>query len=116
MLTIFFFYIDIYVCFQWSLFPTGTAKPQTDRSKKLLLFVNPKSGPGKALQIYKKQVASVFGEAEIAHEVVVTERANHALDMVKSMDLNKYSGIVIVSGDGLLYEVLFYIFRHNFYT
>ncbi|CAL4061199.1 unnamed protein product [Meganyctiphanes norvegica] len=73
--------------------------------RKLLILINPNSGPGKAEQIYNKQVAPVLGEAEIPHQVVVTKRANHAKDIVKSADLNKYAGIVIVSGDGLVYEV-----------
>ncbi|KAG7154183.1 sphingosine kinase 1-like isoform X2 [Homarus americanus] len=83
----------------------GTANPQTDKSKKLLMLINPNSGPGKAQQIYKKQVASVFGEAETDHEVIITERANHAREIVQSLNLAKYSGIVILSGDGLLFEV-----------
>ncbi|KAK7070693.1 Sphingosine kinase 1, partial [Halocaridina rubra] len=76
-----------------------------DRRKRLLLLVNPNSGPGKAHQIYKRQVASILGEAEVAHEVVVTKASNHALELVKTLDLSLYSGLVIVSGDGLLYEI-----------
>ncbi|XP_045602902.2 sphingosine kinase 1 [Procambarus clarkii] len=83
----------------------GTANPQIDKSKRLLLLINPNSGPGKAYQMYKKQVAAVFGEAEVAHDVIVTERANHAMELVKTLDLAKYSGFVIMSGDGLLFEV-----------
>ncbi|XP_042891190.1 sphingosine kinase 2-like [Penaeus japonicus] len=83
----------------------GQERQQIDRHKKLLVLINPNSGPGKALQIYKKQVAAVFGEAELQHEVVVTERANHALDLIRTVDLNQYSGCVIISGDGLLYEL-----------
>lgn len=83
----------------------GIANPQIDKSKRLLLLINPNSGHGKAHQIYKKQVASVLGEAEVAHEVIITERPNHALEIVQSLDLTKYSGIVILSGDGLLFEV-----------
>lgn len=69
------------------------------------MLINPNSGPGKALQIYKKQVAALYGEAELKHEVVVTERANHAFDLVRTLDLNLYAGCVIISGDGLLFEV-----------
>lgn len=86
--------------------PTGTRNPQIDRSKKLLFLINPKSGPGKAEQIYRRQVTAVLGEAEVAHEVIVTERVNQALDIARDLDLNQYSGFVILSGDGLLYEVL----------
>lgn len=82
----------------------GQECQQIDRHKKLLVLINPNSGPGKALQIYKKQVAALYGEAELKHEVVVTERANHAFDLVRTLDLNLYAGCVIISGDGLLFE------------
>ncbi|XP_047488710.1 sphingosine kinase 2-like [Penaeus chinensis] len=82
----------------------GQVCQQIDRHKKLLVLINPNSGPGKALQIYKKQVAALYGEAELEHEVVVTERANHVFDLVRTLDLNLYAGSVIISGDGLLFE------------
>ena len=47
----------------------------------------------------------MLGEAEVSHEVLVTERANHATDLVQTLDLTQYAGLVILSGDGLLYEV-----------
>uniref|UniRef100_A0A0P4WCE5 sphingosine kinase n=1 Tax=Scylla olivacea TaxID=85551 RepID=A0A0P4WCE5_SCYOL len=83
----------------------GTTKPQVDHSKKILLFINPNSGSGRALQTYKKQVSTLLAEAEVSHEVLVTERASHATDVVRTLDLTQYAGLVILSGDGLLYEV-----------
>lgn len=70
-----------------------------------MIVINPNSGPGKAHRIYKKQVACILGEAEVPHEVLITKAANHALNLVRSMDLDQYAGLVIVSGDGLLYEI-----------
>ena len=35
----------------------------------------------------------------------ILERAGHGVDIAASTDLTKYYGIVIVSGDGLTYEV-----------
>ncbi|KAK8390649.1 hypothetical protein O3P69_010391 [Scylla paramamosain] len=83
----------------------GTTKPQVDHSKKILLFINPNSGSGRALQTYRKQVSTLLAEAEVSHEVLVTERASHATDVVRTLDLTQYAGLVILSGDGLLYEV-----------
>jgi diacylglycerol kinase family enzyme len=35
----------------------------------------------------------------------IIEYAGHARDFVQSVDLNEVSGIVVASGDGLVYEV-----------
>jgi diacylglycerol kinase family enzyme len=36
------------------------------------------------------------------------ERQNHARELMKEYDLSTVDGIVIASGDGLLYEVQYY--------
>ncbi|KAK4306089.1 hypothetical protein Pmani_022066 [Petrolisthes manimaculis] len=83
----------------------GVSEPHLDYNQKLLVLINPNSGSGKAHQKYKRYVAAVFGEAEVQHKVIVTERANHAKELVTKLDLTSCSGLVIISGDGLLYEV-----------
>ena len=42
---------------------------------------------------------------DIINLFVALEHAGHARDMMKSVKLDDWYGIVIVSGDGLLYEV-----------
>ena len=37
---------------------------------------------------------------------IVTEYANHAYEIVSSLDMTKYTSILTVSGDGLLHEVV----------
>ncbi|XP_058977879.1 sphingosine kinase 2 [Musca domestica] len=76
--------------------------------KPLLIFLNPKSGSGKGRVMFQKQVIPVLKEADIPYELMVTTHANFAREMVKKrQDLpQKYSGIVVASGDGLYFEVL----------
>ncbi|XP_033108012.1 sphingosine kinase 1-like isoform X2 [Anneissia japonica] len=77
------------------------------RPRKMLVFVNPYSGTRRAEPIFHKKVAPLFDEADIKYELVITERQFHAKKMVEELeDLNSYNGIVIISGDGLVYEVL----------
>ena len=73
--------------------------------KKLLVLVNPNSGAGHAVQIFQKNVVPILGEADVPYEVLVTSRANQVLEFMQTVDLNLYRGVVIVSGDGLIYEV-----------
>ena len=40
--------------------------------KTYIVYINPVSGRGKAMQIFKKNVKPMFAEAEIQHEVVKT--------------------------------------------
>ncbi|KAH8036724.1 hypothetical protein HPB51_004238 [Rhipicephalus microplus] len=70
-----------------------------------LVIVNPKSGPGRSLEIFLHRVRPILAEADISHLLLVTERRNHARDFIKNLQLNQWSGILIISGDGLLYEV-----------
>ena len=37
--------------------------------------------------------------------ICIVEYAGHACEMMKSIDLDEWYGIVIVSGDGLMHEV-----------
>ena len=76
-----------------------------NQRKKVLVFVNPFAGTKKATQVWNN-VKDIIKHANVDCEVVLTERANHARDMVKDINLDKYSGVVSVSGDGLLHEVL----------
>ncbi|GAB6020366.1 hypothetical protein CHUAL_003075 [Chamberlinius hualienensis] len=74
--------------------------------RNLLVLVNPHSGQGKALSIFEQKIAPVLTEAGVSFELVTTERQNHAKDLVNQSDLSRWQGIIVVGGDGLLYEVV----------
>jgi len=78
---------------------------QVRRRKKLLVLVNPVGGRGKAVQIWK-QVEDVLVEVGVVCEVVITTHAGHAREIVSSCKIGNYGGVVTVSGDGGLHEVL----------
>lgn len=76
------------------------------RGRRLLVLVNPKSGVGSAAKIYKNVLEPILREAQIPHDMVLTTRGNYGRDLVVAEDVSRWSGIVIISGDGLLFEVL----------
>lgn len=93
------------------------------RPKTLLVFVNPQCGKGKtkvdydadlqqmseplgkAQNLYKNKVLSLFEEANIQVKTVYTERPNHARDYVQEQSINHYDGLVCVGGDGMFSEL-----------
>nr|XP_015208160.1 PREDICTED: ceramide kinase isoform X1 [Lepisosteus oculatus] len=80
---------------------------QTCRPKHLLVYINPYGGKQQGKQIYEQKVVQLFTLASISTDVIVTERANHARDHLKTeADLKKYDGIVCVGGDGMFSEVI----------
>lgn len=75
--------------------------------KPLLVLVNPKSGPGNALMLFHRYIAPVLCRAGQQYELVVTACAGDALyRMQHETLLTRWSAVVVVSGDGLLFEVL----------
>lgn len=75
-------------------------------SKRILILLNPKSGPGKAREIFQQRVAPVLLEAEIPYDLHVTKRANFAREFVRTKDINLWHAIVVVGGDGIYWEVI----------
>jgi len=76
------------------------------RDKRVLVFINPASGAGKAQRLVMEHVVGVWSEAEFSYQIILTEHAGHARDYVRSIKLDDWNGIVVASGDGLIFEVI----------
>ena len=71
--------------------------------KRLKIIINPNSGRGLARRVWTS-VTSMFEVCEIS--VSFTERRNHATDIVNELNLADFDALVVVSGDGLVHEVI----------
>ncbi|XP_020340318.2 sphingosine kinase 1 [Oncorhynchus kisutch] len=76
------------------------------RPCRIMVLVNPQSGRGQALQLFSGQIEPMLTEASVPYTLVITEHQNHARDLVRETDLSQWDALVILSGDGLLFEVL----------
>ncbi|KAJ1285710.1 hypothetical protein BS78_03G297800 [Paspalum vaginatum] len=76
------------------------------RPKRLFVFVNPFGGKKCAKKIYDSEIKPLFEAAGVTVTVQETEYQGHAREVASSIDLAKYDGIVCVSGDGVLVEVV----------
>ncbi|PPS00723.1 hypothetical protein GOBAR_AA19943 [Gossypium barbadense] len=76
------------------------------RPKRLLIFLNPFGGKKSATKIFSEDVKPYLEDADIQITVIETKYQLHAKEVAKTMDLSKYDGIVCVSGDGILVEVV----------
>ena len=73
-------------------------------SQPLLVLINPRAGRGRGLDMWHR-ASQVISEAGRVCEVVVTEGAGHARQIMLSLELTAWAGVVVVSGDGLVHEV-----------
>ncbi|CAB3370910.1 Hypothetical predicted protein [Cloeon dipterum] len=82
--------------------------PNSGEDRRLLVFVNPKSGSGKAKEMFERRVVPLLIDAELPYDLHLTSGPNDARRFVRQRhDLTStYSDIVIVSGDGLMFEVI----------
>ncbi|XP_041641595.1 sphingosine kinase 1-like [Cheilinus undulatus] len=84
----------------------GVLMSEQSRPRRMMLLVNPQSGKGQALTLYNNHIQRMLNEAGIPHTLVITERQNHARELVREADLTQWDALVIMSGDGLLFEVI----------
>lgn len=92
------------------------ASKRDQRPKRLLVFVNPFGGKGKALPLYRQHVKRLFEIANIEAKLVVTQHANHARDTLEDplFDVEYFDGIVCIGGDGMFSELMNgLLFRYN---
>jgi sphingosine kinase len=81
--------------------------------RKLLVLLNPKSGPGKARELFQQRVVPVLAEAEVGFDLYVTKHANYARDFVRTRDIYQWRGVVVVGGDGIVFEVINGLFERE---
>ncbi|KAG9510112.1 Ceramide kinase, partial [Fragariocoptes setiger] len=81
----------------------------SNRPRRLLIFVNPFGGKGRALKIYTKRVAPLLRLARVDVDLVTTEYANHARKLIEDESQpieSTYDGIISVGGDGMFSELI----------
>lgn len=62
-----------------------------------------------AKPIFEKQVEPIFKLTNLNYEVILTERANHAYDVIQELSEDSWKtidGIISVGGDGLFNEIM----------
>lgn len=77
--------------------------------KPILVLVNPHSGRGKSLKIYRKHILKILESRGIGHDIFVTTteiRVREFLISKSLKELLKYQSIMVIGGDGLLYETV----------
>nr|BAC20872.1 putative sphingosine kinase [Oryza sativa Japonica Group]BAD30563.1 putative sphingosine kinase [Oryza sativa Japonica Group] len=75
------------------------------RPKRLFIIVNPYGGKRGGRKIFQTEVLPLIEAAGILYTMQTKHRL-HAQEIAHSLDLRKYDGIVCVSGDGVLVEVV----------
>ncbi|XP_006644804.2 sphingosine kinase 2-like [Oryza brachyantha] len=76
------------------------------RPKRLFVLVNPFGGKKCAKKIYEAEIKPLFEAAGVNVTMQETQYQGHAREVASSLDLARYDGIVCVSGDGVLVEVV----------
>jgi sphingosine kinase len=81
--------------------------------RKILVLINPFSGRRMAAANWLI-ARPILEKAYLDMTVIETQRANHAYEIVQNeIKQGDYDGIVTVSGDGLIHEVVNGLFRRN---
>ncbi|KAJ2373328.1 hypothetical protein IW150_003678, partial [Coemansia sp. RSA 2607] len=94
-------------CAMWITLLHYAIRPKLgEKDAHVLIFLNPVSGKRKALKTFDTIVKPILEIGQTKYTLKITETQGYAMDFVQIEDLSSYSSVVVVSGDGLLYEVL----------
>lgn len=74
-------------------------------AKRFVVVVNPRGGRRRGLTVLE-QVKPIFAAAHAELEVRVTEYSGHGREMAQTSNLEGYSGLCVVGGDGTVHEVV----------
>ncbi|KAJ7940613.1 ATP-NAD kinase-like domain-containing protein [Mycena leptocephala] len=75
------------------------------RGRRLKVIINPHGGNKKGVAVFNKTVEPILRAAQCTLDIIHTTRGGHAYEIAQSISLD-YDAMVIVSGDGLIHEVL----------
>ncbi|KAH7662346.1 sphingosine kinase protein [Dioscorea alata] len=76
------------------------------RPRRLYILLNPYGGKKCARKIFHNEVRPLLEASDILYTLQETNYQLHAQEIARKLELLKYDGIVCVSGDGVLVEVV----------
>lgn len=120
--TLTFNFLDESICSNWANAINCIAQGQKCKSdctgvyisppisKTFLILMNPVSGSGKSTKTWSNFVEPILKLCKADYKLIVTEYRNHAYDFMKYLDMStsstNYDVIVVIGGDGLIFEAL----------
>ncbi|KAI8817576.1 ATP-NAD kinase-like domain-containing protein [Fimicolochytrium jonesii] len=75
-------------------------------TKPVLLLVNPFGGTKRGVKNYEQYVRPMLHLSETPFELRKTTHQQHATQIAQEIDIDAYSAIVTISGDGVFHEVV----------
>lgn len=73
--------------------------------KRYLCIYNPHAGGGKSKNHYE-EIKLLFEVSELEVDFIFTEYPKHSIEIMKQVNLEIYSGIIVAGGDGSFFNVL----------
>lgn len=86
--------------------PAGGFQSLLPRPCRVLVLLNPRGGKGKALKLFRSYVQPLLAQADVSFTLMLTERRNHARELVQAEELGRWDALVVMSGDGVMHEVV----------
>ncbi len=74
--------------------------------KRVKVLINPVGGPGKAKQLFESRARPILEAAGCKLDITITTHRLHGLEIARDLQVEDYDAVGIVSGDGLLHEML----------
>lgn len=81
------------------------------RHRSILVVINPYGGRQLARRRFDKHCRPILLAAGYDIEIVHTQYAKHAIDIAKTMDIERYDTIACASGDGIPHEIINGLFQ-----
>lgn len=75
-------------------------------SKRFVLICNPYGGKKTGRDLVTNVLLPICNANKVCVDVLYTKKYLHAAEMGECLDLDRYDGILIVSGDGLIHEFI----------
>ncbi|KAI6189756.1 DAGKc domain-containing protein [Aphelenchoides bicaudatus] len=83
--------------------------------RHFLVLLNPYSGQKKSEALWQKEIRPILDEMHATFDLKRTERNGHAIQIIQQLEIDNYVGVISLSGDGLIYELLSGLIKRSDY-
>ncbi|GAC94218.1 potential sphingoid long chain base kinase [Pseudozyma hubeiensis SY62] len=90
----------------WVDLVMSRAYRQVKPFKRVKVLINPAGGPGKGRQLFESRARPILEAAGCKLDITITSHRMHGVEIARDLKVEDYDAIGVVSGDGLLHELL----------